>query len=426
VPVPNLPKAAILAATIMALWCSNAAAQVVSSRAERHAEPVVPQSAPPTRKVDDNKELEDLLKRTLESQLETKTVEEHEIFLYNCKNMESANLKLVLEQFVSPSGTVAESPEKDSVIISDIPSQLKRIREIVVLLDTPVPHVQVETRLVEFTIDSDFEKQINLAIQHFAKLENIPNAPGTSDFVRRITEAFMPSGALTNTQGMASWSRYDAKHHNLLSVFLKFLERRGRAKILSAPNLILRRGMEGSIITGEEVPIQTQTVTSGSVSTSTEFKSVGIKLRVTPVMIGEGKARLKVNPEVSNVTRIDISGAPIIAIRNANTELDVLDGQLISMGGLFRNEERELERRVPILSRIPLLGHFFRGKERQSVRSQLVIFLSVRILDQNQLTSARAPAVEAPKTAQDQIKGMDDSLRFSKPSIVEDLEKAKE
>lgn len=429
-PRKTLARACILTTvSLMACFYHASAQEIIELRSGPGAQtPPAKHKSPPTKPQDnDNKELEKLLKRTVESQLETKAIEEHEIFLYNCKHMEGANLKLVLEQFLSPSGTVAESPEKDSIIISDIPSQVKRLRKIVELLDTAVPHVQVETRLVEFTIDSDFEKDINLAVQHFAKLENVPNAPvNTGDFVRRITDAFMPSGTLNNTQGMASLSRYDAKHHNLLSVFLKFLETRGRAKILSAPNLILRRGVEGSIITGEEVPIQTQTVTSGSVSTSTDFKPVGIKLRVTPVMIGEGKARLKINPEVSNVTRIDTSGAPIIAVRNANTELDVMDGQIVCIGGLFRNEERDVERRVPVLGSIPLLGYFFRGKERTTVRSQLVIFLTVRILDQNELQTALAPSAEAPKAVQKQIKAIEDAHRHPAPSFKDDLQKARE
>jgi type II secretory pathway component GspD/PulD (secretin) len=190
--------------------------------------------------------------------------------------------------------------------------------------------------------------------------------------------------------------------------------------------LILRRGTEGSIITGEEVPIQTQTVTSGTVSTSTTFKSVGIKLRVTPVMVSGNKVRMKVAPEVSNVTRVDQSGAPIIAVRSANTELEMLDGQMVSIGGLLRTEEREVERRVPVLASIPLLGWFFRGKEKQSIQSQLVIFLSMRILSPEELETVDTVAKPPHKRVKDAMDRMEKSIKKPDAGFKNDLKLLKE
>ncbi len=313
------------------------------------------------------------------------TAETKEMMVYECKHIRGEGLRRSIENFLTPAGTVSNSDESDIVIIFDEKTQLPLLKKIAESLDKPVPQVLVEARVVEFTIDSNYQKEVNLDLKVFENLMTIDKMPASSmDFVRRITDAYVTAGTnLQNTQGSMAWTHYNAGNNTLLTAYLKFLESRGRAEILSAPNLILRRGTDGSIITGEEVPIQTQTVTSGSVSTSTQFKSVGIKLRVSPIMISEGRVWLSVSPEVSNVTRVDTSGAPIIAIRNANTELEVLDGQLIALGGLLRKEDRVSERRVPVLSQIPLLGHLFRGKIVSTVQSQLVIFLSIRILDEN-------------------------------------------
>jgi type II secretory pathway component GspD/PulD (secretin) len=312
-------------------------------------------------------------------------VETKEMMVYECRHIRGEGLKRSIENFLTPAGTVSSSDESDIVIIFDEKTQLPLLKKIAESLDKPVPQVLVEARVVEFTIDSNYQKEVNLDLKVFENLEDVQKLPASSmDFVRRITDAYVTAGTnLQNTQGSMAWTRFDASNNSLLTTYLKFLESRGRAEILSAPNLILRRGTDGSIITGEEVPIQTQTVTSGSVSTSTQFKSVGIKLRVSPIMISEGRVWLAVSPEVSNVTRVDTSGAPIIAVRNANTELEVRDGQLIALGGLLRKEDRVSERRVPILSQIPLLGHLFKGKTISTVQSQLVIFLSIRILDEN-------------------------------------------
>jgi type II secretory pathway component GspD/PulD (secretin) len=313
------------------------------------------------------------------------TAETKEMMVYQCKHIRGEGLRRSIENFLTPAGTVSNSDESDIVIIFDEKTQLPLLKKIAESLDQPVPQVLVEARVVEFTIDSNYQKEANLDLKVFENLESVQGLPPSSmDFVRRITDAYVTAGTnLQNTQGSMAWTQFSASNNTLLTAYLKFLESRGRAEILSAPNLILRRGTDGSIITGEEVPIQTQTVTSGSVSTSTQFKSVGIKLRVSPIMISGNRVWLSVSPEVSNVTRVDTSGAPIIAVRNANTELEVLDGQLIALGGLLRKEDRVSERRVPILSQIPLLGHLFKGKLVSTVQSQLVIFLSIRILDEN-------------------------------------------
>ena len=313
------------------------------------------------------------------------SAETKEMMVYQCQHIRGEGLRRSLENFLTPAGTVACGDESDIVIIFDEKTQHPLLKKIAESLDQPVPQILVEARVVEFTIDSNYEKEVNLDVKAFQNLEDVKGLPGTSmDFVRRITDAYVTPGTnLQNTQGSMAWTHFNGANNTLLTAYLKFLESRGRAEILSAPNLILRRGTDGSIITGEEVPIQTQTVTSGSVSTSTQFKSVGIKLRVSPIMISGDRVWLSVSPEVSNVTRVDASGAPIIAIRNANTELEVRNGQLIALGGLLRKEDRVSERRVPILSQIPLLGHLFRGKMTSTVQSQLVIFLSIQIIDDN-------------------------------------------
>ena len=199
-----------------------------------------------------------------------------------------------------------------------------------------------------------------------------------------------------------------------LSIFLRYLESRGKARILSAPSLVLRRGAEGSIITGEEVPILTQTVTSGSISTSTEFKSVGIKLRVLPLMVADGRVRLEINPEVSTVTGFSNAGEgvanPIIAVRNAKTELEVLSGHLISIGGLMRDEQREVHRQVPLLGSIPLLGELFRSTRLERVQTQLVIFLTIRVLANGDADVATVRPAEIPEEIADEIQRMETAI----------------
>ncbi|NLL82801.1 MAG: hypothetical protein GX230_00995 [Lentisphaerae bacterium] len=349
-----------------------------------------------------------------------------EVRFHRCRHIKGETLAQALESFMTPAGTVAANEESDTVVITDVAESIDLLMEVAEQLDKPVSQVLVEVRIIEFSIDRDFQKEINLEFQRMANVADIPNLPNDyMSFVGRLTGAFVDPGSNPlATRGSLSYMRWSASTESLLTSFVRFLETNGRAKILSAPNLILLRGSEGSIITGEEVPIQTQTITSGSVSTSTTFKSVGIKLRISPIIVDNGKIRLQVNPEVSNVTRYDEkTGAPIIAVRSANTELELGSTQLVSIGGLLRSEEAERERRVPILASIPILGHLFRGTSRTSVQTQLVIFLRATILgdDIDQLPAIRN--LELPPEVQQQIDLEEQRFLMPKESVGKDVGK---
>lgn len=351
--------------------------------------------------------------------------EEKDVFVYRCKHIRGITLKKLLDSFITSSGSVAESAEADLVVVTDVKSNMPVIRQIARDVDQPVPQVLVEARIVELTIDRDFEKELNHAFEHL---------PLESDtFVKQIQVALGTPGAnaLTNQGSQITVRPYvstadEQTRGNILETFLRYLESRGKARILSAPNLILRRGSEGNIITGEQIPILTQTVVSGSISTSTVFKSVGIKLKVEPISIRGDTVRLAVSPEVSTVRGYSQAGEgisnPIIAVRNATTELEVKDKQIISIGGLMRQEERKLQRRVPILGSVPVMGHLFRSAWSESIRSQLVIFLTLHILDEAEPGDVvvHRPG-ETPEPIAAEIEHLDNTLQHPPATIGEDI-----
>jgi type II secretory pathway component GspD/PulD (secretin) len=205
------------------------------------------------------------------------------------------------------------------------------------------------------------------------------------DIGERVLDAILPSDSSPRTfSGQSSAVYYSPKEQLMVSGFLTFLEESGTAQILSSPSLIMRRGHSGSILSGEDIPITESNVGSGGTSYSVTYKSVGVKLRVTPQSIFEDRVVLEVSPEVSNIIRYEESGAgrnPVVAIRNASTMLEINDGYMVSIGGLIREEEIETVKRVPLLGNIPLVGWLFRSTSSGKIRSQLVIFLSVKVVD---------------------------------------------
>jgi len=313
--------------------------------------------------------------------------EKLDVFFYRCKYVAGETMRRLLENFLTPAGTVGRSDEDDVVVISDVPARLPQLKQILEQADQPVAQVLVEARIVELEISDDLVRDINMGV---AKM-------GESDSVRNIFQELLVPGSSSSSGKEDLTHAYSAGKGSdghlwtfvgtdQLKVWamINYLEEKGRARILSSPNLVIRRGSDGNIMTGEKVPVLERTITGSSESISTRFENVGVKLIVRPLMISGKRIHVKVNPEVSSSSRtVDTGGfeTPVIVLRSASTELEANDGELITIGGLMRQEERETERRVPYLADIPYLGLLFQYKETKAFTSQIVIFMTMRLVE---------------------------------------------
>jgi len=185
----------------------------------------------------------------------------------------------------------------------------------------------------------------------------------------------------------------------------------------------MRRGHTGNIISGEDIPITTSNVGSQGITYSVQYKSVGIKLRVTPESIFDNRVVLEVSPEVSNIIRYDNQGNPVIATRNASTMLELNDAEMVSIGGLLREEKTESVKRVPILGSIPILGALFRSSSSEEIRSQLVIFLTVNVVGPDEMNSDSITPSKVSDELRKKIDASDEAINQNeKPSIIEDVQ----
>jgi len=334
--------------------------------------------APVTESVDYTRLLEQFLKVDDENL---------EMYFYRCKYVSAETMRRLLENFLTPAGTVGRSDEDDVVVLSDVPARLPQLKQILEQADMPVAQVLVEARIVELEISDDLTRDINMGI---AKV-------GGSDSVRKIFQELLIPGSQdsagtedldnTFTTGKGSdghlWA-YGSFDQVKIWAMLMYLEEKGRARILSSPNLVIRRGADGDIMTGEKIPVLERTITGSSESISTRFENVGVKLIVRPIMISGKRIHVKVNPEVSSAPRtVDTGGfqTPIIVVRSASTELEANDGELFTIGGLMREEQRLVERRVPYLADIPYLGVLFQYRYTKAFTSQIVIFMTMRLVE---------------------------------------------
>lgn len=309
-----------------------------------------------------------------------------EVYFYRCKHVSAETMRRLLENFLTPAGQVARSEEDDVVVVSDVPARIPQLRQILEQADQPVAQVLVEARIVELEITDNLTRDVNMG---FAKT-------GASDSVRKIFQDLLVADSATaagaeDLTHVASagkgadghlWTFVGTDQVKIWAM-INYLQEKGHARILSSPNLVIRRGASGNITTGEKVPVLSRTITGSSESISTRFENVGVKLIVSPIMVSGKLIRVKVNPEVSSSSRtVDTGGfeTPVIVVRSASTELEANDDELITIGGLMRQEQRVTEKRVPYLADIPYLGLLFQYKQTRTFTSQIVIFMTMKLV----------------------------------------------
>ncbi len=167
--------------------------------------------------------------------------------------------------------------------------------------------------------------------------------------------------------------------------FLDVLKENGLAKVLAEPNLVAASGHEANFLAGGEFPIPVPQKENITIF----FKKFGVKLKFKPTVLSNGKIRLEVEPEVSDLdfsTAVVIQGyvVPGLTTRKAKTQLELENGQSFGMAGLFRDDLAQVVSKIPFLGDIPILGALFRSTEFQHKKTELVIVVTPEIVTPGQ------------------------------------------
>ena len=157
------------------------------------------------------------------------------------------------------------------------------------------------------------------------------------------------------------------------------------AKTLAHPRVRVLNGKTAKVHIGDRIPLRTSTVTeaTGQVRTLYEYKEIGIKLTVEPVVHLTRETSLKMNLEISSLG--ENLGTPTepqyrIGTRNAETHLDVRDGETVILGGLIRDEERGTAVKIPVLGDVPVLGRLFTSKEDTRGRTDILLTITPHVV----------------------------------------------
>jgi type IV pilus assembly protein PilQ len=166
----------------------------------------------------------------------------------------------------------------------------------------------------------------------------------------------------------------------ILSATLNALETDGQTKTLTNPKIITTNNQNAKIQIGSKVPfLQTTVSGTGTATESTMFIDVGFIINVTPTINVDNRIRLKVKPEVSEVSQITSAG-PTINTTTADTEVLLRDGETLVIGGLVSEKMIQSADKVPLLGDLPVLGVFFRNTKDQKTRQEILVFVTARVV----------------------------------------------
>ncbi len=321
-----------------------------------------------------------------------------------------------LETRLSERGRIIADPRTGTVIVSDVRPRIEEIAEVLGALDIPVPGIEIEARIVLATRTlarqlgiqwgAGFQAETGKAVPSSIHIgaDGI-GAEGSGNFDAAGGGGLSPpagaggdrpgygvnlpiSGAATGALGIALGALGGDAH---LDLALTAAERAGEVRILSAPRIAAQNARPATIKQGVTFPVQV--VANNTVTV--QFQEAVLELTVTPWISRDGTVLLDL--AIHN-DQLDfgqaVGGIPSIVTQQAATRIRVDDASTAVLGGVYATRESKEERRVPGLSRIPLLGHLFRSVERTERDEELLIFLTPRIV-----TVPAAPgADEAPDT----------------------------
>ena len=294
-------------------------------------------------------------------------------------------LKSKLEPMLSTSDKLAEKPSimvderTNTLIIKDLPEVLEEILSVIKTLDRPTPQVMIEARIVE--TNKNYIKDLGIqwggtysktTNYRFANTIDVTGTTGTDQYAVNLPISSAAFGAIGISLGHINGE-------STLDIQLKAMEQSGKGKIVSNPRIATLDNEQATIKSGHSIPYQT---TDAEGNPSTSFVDAAINLTVTPQITPDNNITMRIEanksePDWSNT----VAGAPSIITRQATTRLIVANGDTAVIGGLAQQNEGSNLRKVPIFGDIPILGYLFRTKDNTDSFDELLIFITPRILE---------------------------------------------
>ena len=300
-------------------------------------------------------------------------------------------------------GSVTVDDRTNSIIAYQTQEQLDELRRVVTQLDIPVRQVMIEARIVEANVDyskslgvrwggalvsnsgkwNAFGKDGNIGIKDKENLNCGPFA-GNCTLPTNSSNSpipFVDMGALNATSGLGIGF---ITNHAILDLQLSAMEKTGNGEVVSQPKVVTSDKETAKILKGSEIPYQEA---SSSGATSTSFKEAALSLEVTPQITPDNRIIMdvKVTKDEADFANA-VNGVPPIKKNEVNAKVLVTDGETIVIGGVFSNTQTKSADKVPFLGDLPFVGRIFRRDYVQDQKSELLVFITPRIMNTQAIT----------------------------------------
>lgn len=304
-------------------------------------------------------------------------------------------------RILSARGSVISEARTNQLFVSDIPSKLEEVQAMIAKIDIPVRQVLIEARIVEAGDSFGRSLGVKLGSTDLRGLRGGVAGYGTPEMSVGIGGNMNAIGLQTgqvsgtsvpfndsqfvslpavgqNNYSAATFavSLFSAAANRFLNLEISALEADGKGKIVSSPRVITADQVKALIEQGEELPYQTAT---SSGATALQFRKANLKLEVTPQITPEGNVILDVDVNKDSVGRSTAAGFAIDT-KHVRTQILVENGGTVVIGGIYTQNEREDVTKVPLLGDIPLLGNLFKTRTRTTSKTELLVFLTPKVI----------------------------------------------
>jgi general secretion pathway protein D len=267
---------------------------------------------------------------------------------------------------------VIPNPFDNTLLIQATQQEYQQILKLLEQIDVPPRQVLIEAKIYEVTLSDSFSSGVQAYLQKVGA-----NPPNGTNPGRQLLGSFTQLGVDLSFGWLVSQSRE-------LLVFLEALQDVRRTKIISAPTLIATDNIPASINVGTEVPIQVgSSIGIGGSQTLIQNRNAGVTLTITARVQSSGIVTMVLDQEVSQPIAPQAGAAiqsPSFSRRNVQTQVTVRDSDTIAIGGIIQESDLNSNAGVPGLVKIPVLGALFGGKTVNRSRTELIVFLTPRVV----------------------------------------------
>jgi type IV pilus assembly protein PilQ len=343
-----------------------------------------------------------------------------EIFQLNYQKAEAFRTVFGLDQggsgesrnrVLSKRGSATIDPRTNQVFVTDIASKIEDVRKLIQKVDIATKQVLVEARLVEAndgfsrnlgaklgfadmrTIrggDSGYQVSGNQRVAVGGNLNGIGQTTGqlalTQDSYNNTQLVNLPASPINGVNAPTiAFSLFSSAANRFLNLELSALEADGKGKIISSPRVVTEDNVAAVIEQGVELPYQ-QATSSGA--TAVTFKKANLRLEVTPQVTPDGNVVLDVDVSKDSKGENTASG---FAINNQHVKTKVMveNGGTVVLGGIYQQSESENDSKVPLFGDLPVVGHLFKTTARSTSKTELLVFITPKIVTDHLQNTAR-------------------------------------